>query len=70
MITTSYVKLSQISAVTSTGRRNTIKFTKAKGVLQMEYRALTYYTEKQKSLMWNRWKKSYSLHQIASLFDR
>ena len=36
----------------------------------MKYRARTYYTEKQKSLMWDRWQKGDSLHQIASLFDR
>ncbi len=36
----------------------------------MKQRPRIYYTERQKSLMWDRWKKGYSLHQIAQLFDR
>ncbi|MCK5394675.1 MAG: hypothetical protein KAJ32_01720 [Gammaproteobacteria bacterium] len=36
----------------------------------MKYRTRTFYTEKQKSLMWDRWSKGDSLHTIASLFDR
>lgn len=36
----------------------------------MKYRTRTYYTEKQKSLMWDRWQKGESLHSIARLFDR
>lgn len=31
-------------------------------------RTRTYYTESQKALMWDRWKKGESLHQIAALF--
>ena len=33
-------------------------------------RTRTYYTESQKALMWDRWKKGESLHQIAGLFNR
>jgi len=36
----------------------------------MKYRTRTYYTESQKALMWDRWKKGESLQQIAQLFDR
>ena len=36
----------------------------------MKYRTRTYYTEAQKSLMWDRWQKGDSLQQIAQLFDR
>lgn len=36
----------------------------------MEYRKRIYYTDSQKSLMWDRWQQGESLHQIAALFDR
>ena len=36
----------------------------------MKYRARIYYTETDKSLMWDRWQKGDSLHAIARLFDR
>ena len=36
----------------------------------MKQRARIYYSEKQKSLMWDRWQKGDSLHAIARLFDR
>jgi DNA-binding CsgD family transcriptional regulator len=36
----------------------------------MKYRTRTLYTEKQEALMWDRWQKGDSLHDIASLFDR
>ena len=36
----------------------------------MKYRTRTFYTQTQKDLMWERWKKGDSLHQIARLFDR
>jgi IS30 family transposase len=36
----------------------------------MKYRTRIYYTESQKALMWERWQKGDSLHQIAQLFDR
>lgn len=36
----------------------------------MKYRQRTYYTETQKALMWERWRKGESLQQIAQLFDR
>ena len=36
----------------------------------MKYRTRIYYTDEQKSLMWDRWQKGESLHSIAKLFDR
>src|SRR5215813_491826 len=36
----------------------------------MKQRPRIYYTERQKSLMWERWRQGESLHQIAQLFDR
>ena len=36
----------------------------------MKYRTRINYTEPQKSLMWDRWQKGDSLHDIARLFDR
>ena len=36
----------------------------------MKYRTRIYYTEAQKSLMWDRWQKGESLSSIARLFDR
>lgn len=36
----------------------------------MQYRPRIRYTESQKALMWDRWQKGESLHQIAQLFDR
>lgn len=36
----------------------------------MKQRARIYYTEAQKALMWEHWKKGESLQQIAQLFDR
>jgi IS30 family transposase len=36
----------------------------------MRRRPRTYYTDTQKALMWERWKKGETLHQIAKLFDR
>ena len=36
----------------------------------MAQRPRIYYTESQKALMWERWKKGESLQQIAQLFDR
>ena len=36
----------------------------------MKQRPRIYYTESQKALMWDRWQKGDSLHQIAQLFDR
>lgn len=35
-----------------------------------KYRPRIYYTEEQKALMWERWRKGESLQQIAELFDR
>jgi len=36
----------------------------------MGYRSRIYYTEEQKSLMWDRWQEGDSFHEIARLFDR
>ena len=36
----------------------------------MKQRPRIYYTQTQKALMWERWKKGESLQQIAQLFDR
>ena len=36
----------------------------------MKQRPRIYYTESQKALMWERWRKRESLQQIAQLFDR
>ncbi len=36
----------------------------------MKQRTRIYYSESQKSLMWDRWEKGESLHTIARLFDR
>lgn len=36
----------------------------------MKYRSRIYYTEAQKTLMWERWQKGDSLQKIAQLFDR
>ena len=36
----------------------------------MRRRPRTKYPEAQKALMWERWKKGETLHQIARLFDR
>jgi hypothetical protein len=36
----------------------------------MKQRRLIYYTESQKAMMWERWRKGESLQQNAQLFDR
>lgn len=36
----------------------------------MKQRRRIYYSETQKALMWERWRKGDTLHQIAQLFDR
>ncbi len=36
----------------------------------MKYRTRTFYTASQKALMWDRWQKGDSMHDIAKLFDR
>ena len=36
----------------------------------MKYRTRIYYTEEQKTVMWDRWQKGDSMHAIARLFDR
>jgi hypothetical protein len=39
-------------------------------MLSMKYRKRIYYTEADKALMWDRWQKGDTLHEIARLFDR
>jgi IS30 family transposase len=39
-------------------------------MLPMKYRKRIYYGEAQKALMWDRWQRGDSLHDIARLFDR
>lgn len=39
-------------------------------MLFMKYRTRIYYSDAQKALMWDRWQKGESLHNIARLFDR
>ena len=36
----------------------------------MKYRTRIYYSEADKTLMWDRWQAGDSLHEIARLFDR
>ena len=38
--------------------------------MQMKYRTRIYYTEEQKTVMWDRWQKGDSFHAITRLFDR
>lgn len=54
----------------STGRCNTLESAQAEEVLRMKQRPRVYYTESQKLVMWEHWRKGDSLHQIAQLFDR
>src|SRR5690348_2422749 len=42
----------------------------AEGVLQMERRRRIYYSASQRAVIWERWRKGETLHQIAHLFDR
>jgi IS30 family transposase len=39
-------------------------------MLKMKQRARIYYSETQKGMMWDRWERGESLHDIARLFDR
>jgi IS30 family transposase len=54
----------------SIGRCNTYSRTIEKGMLKMKQRARIYYSEVQKAMMWDRWQRGESLHDIARLFDR
>ena len=36
----------------------------------MKYRQRTFYTEEQKTIMWDRWQQGDTLGSIARLFDR
>jgi hypothetical protein len=60
----------RLNLADSTGGCNTLKTAQAVGVLQMKQRRRIYYSEKQKALMWERWRKGESLQRIAQLFDR
>ena len=50
--------------VSSTSRRNTLLLIKNNQVLKMKYRTQIYYTEEQKSVMWERWQKGESIRSI------
>ena len=59
-----------MGAADSIGRRNILIFCERGGMLPMKYRTRIYYSDTQKALMWERWQKGDSLHDIARLFDR
>jgi IS30 family transposase len=42
----------------------------AEGVLRMKQRPRIYYSASQRALIWERWQKGETLHQIAGMFDR
>jgi IS30 family transposase len=42
----------------------------AEGVLQMKQRPRIYYSASQRALIWERWRRGETIHQIAKLFDR
>jgi len=58
------------STADSTGGCNTLDAIAAEGVLQMKQRPRIYYSASQRALIWERWQKGETLHQIAGLFDR
>lgn len=60
----------RIEAVDSTSGRNILEATQVEGMLQTKQKPRIYYTENQKALMWERWRKGESLQRIARLFDR
>ena len=53
----------------STGRRNTSLWKQGWRV-GMAYRRRSYFTEKQKSEIWDRWQRGESMSSIGRLFDR
>src|SRR4029453_13763506 len=60
-----------LSAVDSTNRCNTLDAIEAEGVLQMKQRPrISTPPTSQKALIWGRWQKGETLHQIAGLFER
>src|SRR5258708_33621486 len=60
----------QQTTADSIGRCNTLDAIAAEGVLQMKKRPRIYYSASQRALIWERWRKGETLHQIARLFDR
>ena len=60
----------RLEGVDSIGRRNTLISSYREGVLLMKRRPQIRYTDTQKALMWERWQKGESMHDIAKLFDR
>ena len=60
----------QLWVADSTRRRNTLDAIAAEGVLQMKRRPRIFYSASQRALIWERWRKGETLHQIARLFDR
>jgi hypothetical protein len=59
-----------LSAADSMGGCNTLAAIAAEGVLQMKQRPRIYYSASQRALLWERWRRGETIHQIASLFDR
>src|SRR6202171_3850758 len=59
-----------LSPADSTGGCNTLDAIVAEGVLQMKQRPRIYYSASQRALIWERWRKGETLHQIARVFDR
>ncbi len=58
------------STANSTGRCNTLDAIAAEGVLQMKRRPRIYYSASQRELIWDRWQKGETLHQIARSFRK
>src|SRR5688500_8107927 len=56
--------------VDSTRRCNTLNALGAEGVLPMKKRPRINYSARHRALIWERWRKGETLHQIARLFDR
>jgi IS30 family transposase len=50
--------------------QHTLDALEAQGVLQMKQRPRIYYSASQRALIWERWRKGETIHQIAGLFDR
>jgi hypothetical protein len=60
----------QLRVADSTGGCNTLAPFGVEGVLRMKQRRRIYYSAEQRAVIWDRWRKGETLHQIAGLFDR
>ena len=66
-----FCQLCPVSRAVSTGRCNTWSLYVERRMLPMrKYRQRIHYTEADKNMMWDRWRKGESLESIAQLFDR